>query len=243
MPLRRAIADWGIPFGVAFMVVAFAAGSGVPPDLKRWALGRALGRADRSLRRGSRRRVPPAVADAHSAGAGLLAFGALAGSLSGSRRRVDGLVGHAAADVRARRLARIPLRARRGARARPRPTDTQARVRLFQGLGAGAIAVGLLGVGVLVFDFDAAAIRAGAGSPWRYRGFTENPNTTAVLAGASLPILVALAIRSTSTRRQAAWLAGALLMVGTLIASESRGGLLAGGRRDARRRSLRRDRS
>ena len=100
-------------------------------------------------------------------------------------------------------------------------------MRLFQGLGAGAVAVGLLGVGVLVFDYDASAIQSTSTSPWRYRGFTENPNTIAILAGASLPILAALAIRSTSARRQAAWLAGALVMVGSIVASESRGGLLA----------------
>jgi hypothetical protein len=38
---------------------------------------------------------------------------------------------------------------------------------------------------------------------------------------------VALAIMSRSRRRQAAWLAGGLLMLASLIASESRGGLLA----------------
>ncbi len=105
--------------------------------------------------------------------------------------------------------------------------DTAARVRLFQGLAAGAVAVGLLGVGVLVFDYDASAIQSTSTSPWRYRGFTENPNTIAILAGASLPILAALAIRATARRRQAGWLAGSLVLVGSIVASESRGGLLA----------------
>ena len=38
MPLRRALAEWGIPFGVACMVVAFAAGSAFNPRLKHYAL-------------------------------------------------------------------------------------------------------------------------------------------------------------------------------------------------------------
>ena len=80
--------------------------------------------------------------------------------------------------------------------------DTQARVRLFQALAAAAVTVGVLGVGVLIFDYNEAVFQATAATPWRYRGFTENPNTVAILAGASLPIIVSLAIRSTSVRRQ-----------------------------------------
>jgi hypothetical protein len=78
---------------------------------------------------------------------------------------------------------------------------------------------------VLVFDYNTAVLReAGA---WRYRGFTENPNTIAILAAAALPLNLGFALRATSRRRQAAWLAGGLLLVGSIIASESRGGLLA----------------
>src|SRR5712671_5692570 len=38
MPLRRLAADWGIPVGLACMVVAFAAGSGSEPWAKRTGL-------------------------------------------------------------------------------------------------------------------------------------------------------------------------------------------------------------
>ena len=38
MPLRRALAEWAIPFGLACMVVAFAAGSSAYPHLKHYGL-------------------------------------------------------------------------------------------------------------------------------------------------------------------------------------------------------------
>src|SRR5205814_9501303 len=51
--------------------------------------------------------------------------------------------------------------------------------------------------------------------------------TIAILCGAALPIVTALAIRSTDVRRQAGWIAGGLVLIVSVIASESRGGLLA----------------
>src|SRR6185503_17629858 len=76
-------------------------------------------------------------------------------------------------------------------------------------------------------DYNRAVQQASASTPWRYRGFTENPNTLAILAGVALPIIVALAIRSRSRGPQTGWLAAALLMLASIIATESRGGLLA----------------
>jgi hypothetical protein len=74
--------------------------------------------------------------------------------------------------------------------------DTGARVRLFTGLAVGAVAVGVLSLGVLAFDYDTAFQQANASSAWRYRGFTENPNTLAILAGAALlALFLALAKR------------------------------------------------
>jgi hypothetical protein len=223
MPLRRVLSEWGIPLGLACMVVAFAAGSASEPWIKRtghdarWvvlALVCAAALADAVRRLRLTRNLPSR---------GLLRFGALAGSfLALAAVSTAWSVSPRLTFERAGSLA--VLFALAAALASSTAGDLPARVRLFQGLAAGAIAVGILGLPVLVVDYDAAVENV---QSWRYRGFTENPNTIAILAGAALPILVSLAIRSRSRRRQLTWLAGGLLMLGSIIASESRGGLLA----------------
>src|SRR3954454_1510526 len=226
MALRRALAEWGIPFGVACMVIAFAAGSSAYPHLKHYALDIrwivlltlcAAAVFDAFRRLWPTRSLPPR---------GVLAFSALAGAFLAVA--VVSTAWSVAPRLTFERAGTVGILFLLGAAlATSTANDTAARVRLFQGLGAGAVVVGLLGVGVLVFDYDASGVQAGAASPWRYRGFTENPNTIAILAGASLPILAALSLRASSGRRQAAWFACSLVLVGSIVASESRGGLLA----------------
>jgi O-Antigen ligase len=228
MPLRRALAEWGMPFGLACMVVAFATGSGWNPRIKhygldtRWVVlfvlcGAALVLAAR--RYWPTRSLPPR---------GLLRFSALAACFLGvAFLSTAWSVAPRLTFERAVSLAVLFVFG--AAISAATYGDTPARTRLFQGLGAGAVAVGLLGFCVVVYDYNAAAIPATTGTPWRYRGWTENPNTIAILAGASLPILVAMAIRAPSTWRRGGWLAGAVVMVVSVIASESRGGLLAAG--------------
>ena len=226
MPLRRVVSDWGIPFGLACMVVAFAAGSSSQQRIKdigldaRWvvlALVCVAAVADAVRRLWLARSLPPR---------GLLRFGVLVGGFFALA-----MVSTAWSVTPWRTFERAAsvgiLFALAAALASSTADDPRARLRIFQGLAAGAIAVGVLGVLMLVLDYDSAVLPATASTPWRYRGFTENPNTIAILAGASLPILAALAVRSTSARRQAGWIAGALVMVGSIVASESRGGLLA----------------
>ncbi|MFL6069436.1 MAG: hypothetical protein ACJ74N_17060 [Gaiellaceae bacterium] len=224
MSLRRVQAEWVLPIGVACMVVAFAAGSGSEPWVKRYGLdvrwvvllvvcAAALVAAGRHLRRTQR---PPAR--------GLLRFGVLAASfLAIAFVSTAWSVAPRLTFERACSLA--VLFTLGAALAVVTADDTAARVRLFQGLAAGAIAVGVLGLVVVVLDYDASGIQYP--NAWRYRGFTENPNTIAILAAASLPIVVALALRTQTVRRQAAWLIGALLLIGSVVASESRGGMLA----------------
>ena len=121
--------------------------------------------------------------------------------------------------------------------------DTQARVRLFQGLGAGAVAVGLLGVGVLVFDYDASAIQATAREPValpRLHGEPEHDRDPRRCVAADPRRARDPLDERAETGRHGS--AGALLMVVSVIASESRGGLLAACRRHARRRGPRRAR-
>jgi hypothetical protein len=104
--------------------------------------------------------------------------------------------------------------------------DVAARLRVLQGLAGGAIAVGVVGLVMLAVDYDVAVQQTAATSPWRYRGFTENPNTISVLAAVSVPMIAGLALRTTGWRRLA-WAAGALLLLGSTVAAGSRGPLLA----------------
>jgi hypothetical protein len=224
MPLRRIISDWAIPVGLACMVVAFAAGSGSEPWFKRVGLDArwivlvivcAAALLDAAYRI-SRTRVLPSR--------GLRRFGAVTGSfLALAIISTAWSVTPRLTFERAGSLAIVFLLG--AALAASTTSDVAARARLFEGLAVGAVTVGVLGLFVLVFDYNTAVLReAGA---WRYRGFTENPNTIAILAAAALPLNLGFALRATSRRGQAAWLAGGLLLVGSIIASESRGGLLA----------------
>lgn len=224
MPLRRILSDWGIPAGLACMVVAFAVGSAADPNIKRigsdarWVVLIVLCAAtvfEAARRLWRTRSLPPR---------GLLRFSALAGAfLALAAVSTAWSVAPRLTFERAGSLGVLFLLA--AALASLTVGDMRARVRLFQGLAAGALAIGVLGGLILVFDYDTAV--QGVGGAWRYRGFTENPNTIGIFAGAVLPILVALAIRSRSRWHQTAWLAGGLLMTASVIASESRGGLLA----------------
>jgi O-antigen ligase/polysaccharide polymerase Wzy-like membrane protein len=224
MPLRRVTSDWAIPVGLACMVVAFAAGSGSEPWFKRVGLDArwivlvivcAAALLDAAYRI-SRTHVLPSR--------GLRRFGAVTGSfLALAIISTAWSVTPRLTFERAGSLAIVFLLG--AALAASTTSDVAARARLFQGLAVGAVTVGVLGLFVLVFDYNTAVLReAGA---WRYRGFTENPNTIAILAAAALPLNLGFALRATSRRGQAVWLAGGLLLVGSIIASESRGGLLA----------------
>jgi hypothetical protein len=225
MTLRRLVSEWGIPVGISCMVVAFAAGSGSEPWVKRVGLDArwvvlvllcAAALIDATRRFWVARSLPPR---------GLLRFGLLAGSfLAVAAISTAWSVSPRLTFERAGSLAVLFVLA--AAIASSTARDVAAHVRVFQGLAAGAIAVGVLGLFVLVLDYRSVAYR---GSVWRYRGFGENPNTVAILAAAALPLILGLALRAGGRGRRAAWLAGGLLLVASIIASESRGGLLAAG--------------
>jgi O-antigen ligase len=97
--------------------------------------------------------------------------------------------------------------------------------RLFAGLASGATVVGLLGVILGLAGSDSIAQPRGPLTPWRYRGFGENPNTIAILSAVALPLVVWLGL--TSHRRWASvwWALSFVTLLGTTVASESRGGL------------------
>lgn len=90
----------------------------------------------------------------------------------------------------------------------------------------GAVAVAVVSLVLLGVDHHAAVVGATYEAPARFRGFGQDPNTVALLFGVTAPI--ALWLLLTSPRRALAAVA-LLLLLGTLVASGSRGGLLSAG--------------
>jgi hypothetical protein len=92
---------------------------------------------------------------------------------------------------------------------------------------AGAVAVALAGLAILVVDYGSAVQEATLSTGARYRGLGQSPNTVVMLFAVAMPIAVALGLRAGRNGRIAAGLALALL-AGSIVASGSRGALLAG---------------
>jgi len=96
---------------------------------------------------------------------------------------------------------------------------------VLDGIVGGAAIVALLGLLVLAFDHGRAVEAATYEAPARFRGFGQDPNTVALLFGVVTP----LATWAVLARRRTALAAVALaLLVGTIVATGSRGGLVAG---------------
>jgi hypothetical protein len=225
MPWRTLVDRWSIPFGLGCMVVAFAAGSSSATWAKsvgldaRWfvlfGVGCLAGIAALA-QIWTQRRLPPR---------GLLRIGAVAAALL-ALAAVSTAWSVAPRLTVERAVSLALLFGLAAALASSTASDAVARLRALQGLAAGAIAVGVLGLVMLVVDYDAAVQQTTSLSPWRFRGFTENPNTISVLAAVSVPIITGLALRATG-RSQQLWIAGALLLIGSTVGAESRGPLLA----------------
>jgi hypothetical protein len=105
--------------------------------------------------------------------------------------------------------------------------DDSARRSALGGLAGGGVVVALLGAAMLVVDRTHAVQHTTAITPWRFRGFTENPNTISVLAAVVLPIIGWLVLTAKETRVRVAWVIGGSLLLISVIGAESRGGLLA----------------
>jgi O-antigen ligase len=93
---------------------------------------------------------------------------------------------------------------------------------LLAGIVAGAVVVGLLGLLILAVDHGRAVAAATYQSPARFRGFGQDPNTVALLFGVTAPLVVGALLL---TKRRALAAAALALLVGTIVASGSRGGL------------------
>jgi hypothetical protein len=217
---------WAVPAALGVLVVAFAAGSGSVPEIKRvglhlrWVVLVALLAVLAvlaALRWSRTRRLP---------NSGLTRFGILAlGFLGLAFLSTGWSVAPRLTFERATSLALLFAVA--WLLAYIVEDDELGRRRALSGLAGGAVAIALIGVAMLAFDRTAAVQQASSTTPWRYRGFTENPNTISILAGVALPIIAWLALSAKESRARVLWALSALLLLGSVIAAESRGGLLA----------------
>jgi hypothetical protein len=99
--------------------------------------------------------------------------------------------------------------------------------RLFAALVVGVDIVAIASLVVLAVSHHTAVQGAGSLMPARFRGFGQNPNTAAMLFAFNIPLAVWLVV---STRRR--WIrvaagSSCLLLYGEIMASGSRGALLA----------------
>ncbi|MFN2468596.1 MAG: O-antigen ligase family protein [Gaiellaceae bacterium] len=99
--------------------------------------------------------------------------------------------------------------------------------RVLLGIVAGVVAVAVAGLVVLAVLYDEAVQSASSQYPWRYRGLGENPNTVALLLGVTLPLAGWLVLAARTRRARVAGIAVFGLLDGSLVASGSRGALLA----------------
>jgi len=100
--------------------------------------------------------------------------------------------------------------------------------RLLFGIVGGAAAVALAGLVVLAVRHSAAVEAATRDLPARYQGLGQNPNTAPLLLAPALPLCVWLLVRAPARRVKWSLAAAALLFDGSIIASGSRGALIAG---------------
>jgi O-antigen ligase len=104
--------------------------------------------------------------------------------------------------------------------------DLDLRRRVLEGLAVGASAVGVAGLVMGIAGMPESRVPAAGVNPWRFQGFGQNPNTVPVLAAVALPILAWLALIGASGRTRAAWALSFVILLGTTVASQSRGGLI-----------------
>jgi hypothetical protein len=105
--------------------------------------------------------------------------------------------------------------------------DAVAMRRLLAGLALGAAVVGAVGFVMLALGVNAAAQAATPRTPWRFRGFGENPNTVAVLAAVALPLVAWLGLTAKTQRSRVLWSIAFVALLASTIASGSRGGQAA----------------
>jgi O-antigen ligase len=216
-PRRRPL-ELAIPFLVAATVFAFACGSSSIPAVTgvghsaRWAmLGLLLAAA--AARALLVRRLPPGVGSALAAT--WLVLLALVSSAWSVAPRLSFERGISLGLLFATALLLV------ASESSPR--------RLLIGLVAGAAAVGVAGLVVLVADHSAAVQPASYEFASRFQGFGQNANTDALLFAIVLAPAASLALEAHGRLARAAAAGVVALLVGSIVASGSRGALFAGG--------------
>ena len=104
-------------------------------------------------------------------------------------------------------------------------TDSAAVRRIVDAILAGAAAVGVGGLLVLVFAHDRAVQPATSVLPARYQGLGGGPNTAMMMLAVALPLAVYALLEARRGRPRAAALAVTLLLLGSIVASGSRGAI------------------
>jgi hypothetical protein len=110
------------------------------------------------------------------------------------------------------------------ARGRPRLP-----VWLLYGILGGVAAATLGGLVVLAVRHQDAVQAAGIATPTRYRGLGENPDTVSLLIGLTAPVALWAVLRARGIWGRIAATLVLVLLVGSLAASQSRGGLAVAG--------------
>src|SRR5207237_519536 len=100
--------------------------------------------------------------------------------------------------------------------------------RILAAVLAGAVLVALAGIGVYLVRHGSAVQPATVENPVRFRGIGQNPNTVAMLLAVALPLAALLGREARTRARRLAVAAAFLLLWGSIVASGSRGALLAG---------------
>ncbi len=98
---------------------------------------------------------------------------------------------------------------------------------VITGLVGGGVAVALAGLLVLALRHADAVQPATRDLPARYQGLGQNPNTVPLLLAPCLALAIWILVRASSRRRRAFFAAAAVLFDGSMIASGSRGSLIA----------------
>lgn len=221
--LRRLPLEQAVSLGIVGTLLVVACGSNWSPSVRsvagplRWVLLAALCAAALAFALGAAPARParPSPA-AYAAVAGLLALGGVSVFWSADPRLTAGrIVAFSTVVVTAGALA--VAAAGRG----------RAVTSVLVAVLAGATLVALVGLGILVVDYDNAIQEATSSTAARYRGLGQNPNTVVMLLAVGMPIATWLVIRERGRLRLAAG-AALVLLAGSIVASGSRGALLAG---------------
>jgi len=213
---------WALPGLIGFAVVSFACGSSSISGLKhvanggRWfVLLAVLVLAGVSAwRTGRRSGIPPGLWSFGLVAAAFVGLAVLSTSWSPAPRLTFergaslGILFAAAASV-----------------AVVADADPLMRRRILAGLAAGAGVVAVIGFLMLAAGAGAAAQVASHSTPWRFRGFGENPNTIPVLGATAMPIVMWLWLTTTKRVSRFLWAVSFVALLATAVATESRGGL------------------